>query len=856
MAIRSPSSSASPNGPRFVPGTTLAERYRIVAMVGRGGMGEVYRADDLKLGQTVGLKLLPESLAQDGAALARFHREVRTARQVSHPNVCRVFDIVEADGMPLLTMEFVDGEDLASLLRRIGRLPADKGVEIARQLCAGLAAAHECGVIHRDLKPSNVMLDGRGKVRITDFGLAGVAEDFRADDARAGTPAYMAPEQLNGQEGTVQSDLYSLGLVLYEIFTGRRAYDAATLNELMHLREHSTPASPSTLVRDLDPLVERVILRCLEKDPRKRPSSALQVAAALPGGDPLAAALAAGETPSPEMVAAAGGEGALEPKSAWILAAAIVACLAVVIALAPHSTDLGVFRLDKTPDGLADHAKDVLRRLNYNENAADRAWWFMRAHDYLRYRAQQWGFGTLGPEREQALPGPAYFFYRQSPRPLVPFNLASVVSDSDPAPLTSGMATVVFDSQGRLSSFTAIPPEIDESRGPFPDPDFSMLFAEADLDPKRFRPAEPKWLPYAAFDARSAWNGSHSQITDIPVHVTAAAYHGKPVYFAVIWPWTRPTRMEETPKSWARRVSTATFFICGFLTLLLGAMFARKNIRLGRGDRKGAFRLAACSFSIAVLIWLLAAHHVADIPGEWSLFVRGMSSALFVSMFTWLYYMALEPYVRRHWPDLLISWSRLLAGGLHDPLVGRDFLVGTLIGAGMAIAIHITNGLPAWFRVPGQTPINFEPLALGPPQQVVVLLFAQMLAGGIFPALALMFSLLLTRRLLRRQWLAVVTTGLLVVAINLGSENFSVELPLAVVVAVLSVFTLLRFGILALAVVNACSSILVAFPLTLDFSRWYAGRTLFALAAILGMTAFGFRTALGNRPVFGTPLED
>lgn len=138
----------------------IGSRYRIVALAGRGGMGEVYRADDLKLGQTVAVKFLPEELTHDPAALERFHSEVRLARHVSHPNVCRVFDIGEADGVTYLTMEYVDGEDLGSLIRRIGRLSPDKATEIARQICAGLAAAHERGVIHRDLKPANVMLDG------------------------------------------------------------------------------------------------------------------------------------------------------------------------------------------------------------------------------------------------------------------------------------------------------------------------------------------------------------------------------------------------------------------------------------------------------------------------------------------------------------------------------------------------------------------------------------------------------------------------------------------------------------------------------------------------------------------------
>ena len=282
------SSSDAIGGGRFTPGQIIAERYRVVALAGRGGMGEVYRAEDLKLSQIVAIKFLPASLSRDAGALARFHSEVRIARQVSHPNVCRVFDIGDAGGVPFLTMEYVDGEDLSSLIRRIGRLSTDKAVEIARQICAGLAAADERGVIHRDLKPANLMLDSTGRIRITDFGLASIAATIEASDVRAGTPAYMAPEQLEGKEVTAKSDLYSLGLVLYEILTGKRAFNATTLPELIKQRESSVPASPSTIVRDLDPLVERVILRCLEKDPAQRPASALQVAAALPGGDPLA----------------------------------------------------------------------------------------------------------------------------------------------------------------------------------------------------------------------------------------------------------------------------------------------------------------------------------------------------------------------------------------------------------------------------------------------------------------------------------------------------------------------------------------------------------------------------------------
>src|SRR6266850_1247187 len=237
---RAPVSFDSIDDARFVAGQILAERYRIVGLVGKGGMGEVYRADDLKLGQPVALKFLPRGFDAVPDRLQRFLDEVRTARQVSHTNVCRIYDAGEVDGQHFLSMEYVDGEDLASLLRRIGHLPRDKAIQIARQLCAGLAASHEIGVLHRDLKPANIMIDGRGRARITDFGLAAFPQDIEGDEVLAGTPAYMAPEQLAGREVSVRSDLYSLGLVLYELFTGQPAFKAASLDERRRLQSEST----------------------------------------------------------------------------------------------------------------------------------------------------------------------------------------------------------------------------------------------------------------------------------------------------------------------------------------------------------------------------------------------------------------------------------------------------------------------------------------------------------------------------------------------------------------------------------------------------------------------------------------
>src|SRR5271169_6877812 len=430
-----PRKVSAPEGPRFVPGTLLGERYRIVALAGKGGMGEVYRADDLKLEQTVALKFLPQALAQDGAALARFHREVRIARQVSHPNVCRVFDIGEADGLPFLTMEYVDGEDLATLLRRIGRLPSDKAIEIARQICAGLAAAHEHGVIHRDLKPANVMIDGRGKVRITDFGLAGVAGSFGPEESGAGTPAYMAPEQLAGKDPSVQSDIFALGLVLYEVFTGKRAFEAATLADLRRAHEHSSPTNPSLLVKDIDPIVERVILRCLEKDPGKRPASALQVAAVLPGGDPLAAALAAGETPTPGMVAASGDTEGFSVRTACICLAWILAGLVTAVILGGKANELQRTPFPHSPEILAQKAREMIQSFGYAAPPADRAYEFSYDTAYKTYAEKQGKPTAYRDQLAKGQPPLIYFWYRQTPQPLVASNPDGAVSPEDPPPV-------------------------------------------------------------------------------------------------------------------------------------------------------------------------------------------------------------------------------------------------------------------------------------------------------------------------------------------------------------------------------------------------------------------------------------
>ena len=838
----------------FTPGTVLAERYRIIGLLGRGGMGEVYRADDLKLGQPVALKFLPRRFASEKDRLERFYAEVRIARQVSHPNVCRVYDVGEIDGQQYLSMEYVDGEDLASLLKRIGRLPPDKALDIARELCAGLAAAHDRGVLHRDLKPANVMVDGRGRARITDFGLAVAAGEVTEGEV-SGTPAYMAPEQLAGKGATVRSDIYALGLVLYELYVGRKAFDGATVEELRRKHSHDAPVSPSTHSPGFDPAVERVILRCLEKDPAARPASAAQVAKTLPGGDPLAAALAAGETPSPEMVAAAGEEGALSPAKAWSMLAGLVVFLVAIAGLSP-GMEQGLAPFPRSPDSLADRARELVRSFGYNEEPADSASWWERSYDYLRYRAgrepsTKW-WGSLG----RTDPHPWLFWYRQSPRYLVPENPFSdtPIRRADPPMEVSGMVSLAMDARGNLMLLRVVPPQLESAGAPAVAPDWKPLFAAAGLDFARFSAAAPRWLPSEPFDTRADWEGAYASNPDAPIHVAAAAHRGRPVFFQVIGPWSRPDRVGE--REGAVGFGSLIFLVFIFAAWAAGIALARRNLRLGRGDRRGAFRIAAVMLATAVLNWILSAHHVPS-PAEGWMLLNALTAPVFFAAFVWLAYIAIEPIVRRRSPELLFSWSRLLSGRFRDPLVGRDVLAGILVGAAMSLVLVLTYAAPRWINLAGMTPLPpASQMMLGP--AAVLASIVQVCFTVMLNCLGIMTLFALGQVLLRRKWLAVGFGFLLIAVLSTSfiGENFAAEVPGILVFAVLLTYVTVRFGVLALLVAFGVFQLLIQNPQTLDISRWYAGRGFLVVGLILALALFAFRAALGGRPTFGAARPD
>ena len=858
--VTSPSHSDSFDDTRFVLGTKLAGRYRIVGLLGKGGMGEVYRAEDLKLGQTVALKFLPESLASDGAALARFHREARVARQITHPNVCRVHDIGEIEGQSFLSMEYIDGEDLSNLLRRIGRLPADKAVEIARQLCSGLAAAHDAGVLHRDLKPANVMIDGRGRARITDFGLAAVAEELGGEEAHAGTPAYMAPEQLKGKGVTIRSDLYALGLVLYEIFTGKRAFVSGNHAEQVRLQEQTTPVSPSSLVKDIDPLVERVILRCLETDPHNRPASALQVAAALPGGDPLAAALAVGETPSPEMVAAAPKEGTLRPPIAAALLASVLLGLTLIVILSGKVMLHTLVPLRKSPDVLTDRATTIINKLGYTAPPAESVFGFGRDVEYLRYLMER----DFSPRRWDKLaigqPSAIYFWRRQSPRSLEPSNHWDV-SVGDPPMLAPGMVSVALDTEGRLIRFDAVPPPIDDSPASSGTPDWSTLFTEAGLNIETFKLVDAREAPAVGFDHRTAWEGVFPNQPDISMRVEAASFKGKTVHFAIHGPWSRLYHAQPSRES-GRVRAFQVFFLASFILFgLVAALLARRNLKFGRGDRKGAFRLAVYIFVVIGLGWVLGANHVPTSfqidglnPVAWT---TPVAWALYAAFGTWLIYIALEPYVRQRWPHRIIAWSRLLAGDVRDPLIGRYVLIGGLFGVILTLLDYLGLLLPRLLSWLPSAPISpsLSPLR---GMRGVADTFFETAPESVIAGLGALFGLLTLSILFRREWLAVAVYWFFITIVGdprsvesvlqYGPRPFT-DYIIAGLIAALWLFVLLRFGLLATVTVFIFADFRF-YPLTSDFSVWYAGSSAFALLVAVSLAVYGFYTSLAGQPLF------
>lgn len=828
---------------RLDSGAMVLGRYRIESTLGAGGMGTVYRAHDLQLGQTVALKFLDAALARKRAHVELLRNEVRLAREISHPNVCRVHDIGELEDRPFLSMEYIDGENLKTLLRRAGRLSGERAHQIARQLCAGLFAAHRKGVVHRDLKPANIMIDDDGNVRITDFGIA--ARVDMDTDTQAGTPAYMAPELFDGAPASQSSDLYALGCVLHELYTGSATHDAHSLTDLVAQRQRPITGLTDRLP-DIDPQLEQIILACLDPRPAARPPSAMAVLAALPGGDPLAESLRAGATPTPDLIAAAGATCHTPPAAVAAMVAAIALVIALLIALDGRVKLLHEVDLPLSAPVLADRARALLEALHIDTRGVHQAAGF----ELDRARIDR--IGATHPDAEQwqqrltdADAPPITFVYRQAP-PAVGLdasNLRGRVSSTDPAPSAPGTVVVRTDPGGRLIELLAIPTARAVAGDGAPTlPDLAPLMAAAGIDQAALSTLPPRRIPPVFADTRWAWHA------DPALDVDAAAQNGHPVSFVV----SRQAPIATAEPAMRKRAWTQI----GQVALILAALsLAWRTYAARRGDLRGAIRIGALVIALVITFTLLTGDHGGDWTGIVRLALKGMTHGAAVGLLLGLYYFAIEPYARQVWPQSMVGWERALRGQWLDARVGRDLLAGLLVGLLATLALALERWLPGIAGRPLGPPVLMHASSMR-------ILDGTLSAFGVFLEIAVdmaregfkfFTSVVVLRLLLGRHLPALIVAAMLwalawhwagnVDDLATQIASFLVALSIAAGLALL----LARAGFFALIAAFITTGVFINFPLRLDLAHWMASQSLLALALGAAATAFGAAATLGHR---------
>ena len=738
--------------------------------------------------------------------------------------------------MPFISMEYVeyvDGEDLASLLLRIGRLPADKALETARKLCAGLAAAHDRGIIHRDLKPQNIMMNKRGDVVIMDFGLAAIAGQLSGAEVRNGTPAYMAPEQLRGAEVTAKSDIYALGLVLYELFTGKRPFDANTVQAMLRQQESAQLTSMTSIAADIDPGVEKAIRRCLDPDPARRPANVLSVAAA-------------GEMPSPELVASAGKLEGLAPRYSIPCLVAIVVCLCGAVALRARYGAIMHTPLDNPPEVLAHQAREMASSFGYPKRPADSALSLNNRGDLLD-RLQQ----LPQPHRWDewlATEAPIFANYRESLAPLSADPYGDVTPDN-PAPTRPGMAHIVVDGAGRLREFQANPYQDAQALTPAVAPD--AVFRAAGLDLARFTEIPTTFVPAGASSEVHSWKGPHPRIPGLNLTVDLASWKGRITQVAIHFDWPKTAAPASLAGTLASRLRGIVLLALGAVGLLAVVLLARHNWRLGHIDRKGALRIGIARCLLGLLAWIGTVHPVPD---------ESMIPFFFANCAAWLMwgatlallYVALEPLVRARWPHSIVTWNRLLAGRWLDAQVGSHILIGATVGAAVWVA---AQGFGDW-QNPGMDTLGGINSALGTRQWLAA--HAIVMEGSLFFGLLVFFSICGLRQMVRKDVPAAILAALLLVLSSgsvFTSPNWKLEAAISISVYSVLVFVLLRLGLVATMAAVFFIDSFNLISLGADWKTWYAPAGLATFFLLLGIAIFAFWRSLGSHELFSAAVN-
>jgi len=447
-------------------------------------------------------------------------------------------------------------------------------------------------------------------------------------------------------------------------------------------------------------------------------------------------------------------------------------------------------------------------------------------------------------------PSAVRFGYRQSPRLLA---RGGTIGGwlGDPPPTFPGMVEVRLDTEGRLVSFSAVPPrKEDAGERPAGEPDWDPLFRAAGFDRQAFTPVDPVWLPPLYADRRAAWMGVYPEAPDTSIRVEAAAYRNRPVAFRVIEPWVRAVGAAAPEQGFWARARDVVGPVWYVVVLFSAGLVALRNIRLGRGDRKTALRFALYLGGVRML-WMLGAHHL-PLSAELDLFNGHLAWALYRVGLVYVFYLALEPYARKIWPHMLVSWVRVMGGRFRDPLVGRDLLIGALYGTGFAMIMGVTGWIPELLGLRGY---GFETRlwsweSLRGLRQAVAAVAGVHTQSLLFIFIGIMMFLAL-RLLLRRNWIAVVVFSALVMLLfNPGTGQPAPYLIGLLIGMLLFWFVLFRFGLLPIVLGSTVCDLLLTLPLTFNLTAWYGYVTLLTLLVTVGVAAWGFWTALAGRPLF------
>lgn len=823
------------SGTRSLIRTTIG-KYYIEKRLGRGGMGEVYQAHDELLDRSVALKFLPPDRASDPVWIERLKQEVKTASSVSDPHVCQVHDYQEADGHKFLVMALAAGGSLVTQLSLLpsGRFAPEDVNAYARQLCDGLCAVHESGLVHRDLKPANILLDEKGRVKVADFGLAVLADHVRPEEAEHGTWQYMAPEQLEHprQLPSVRTDLYSLGVILYELLTGTRPYTANSPDELRKRQSTAAPR-PSDLVKGLDPLFDRAILWCLERDPKNRPASARDVKNALP---PL----------TPTKTAEEGETGTLRPWVAVALFAAVLLGLSLLAAVADQTMAYRQLPEVKIREVLSDGAEQMLAVLRPVEKD-DTKWVPHTGYEWdvdllkeaATKRPDSW---RTPPEARAPL---VYFWYRSDRGAPTPLNR---ITPADPPGTAEATACVILDPEGNLLEYYAVPYRVPKTAPK------EREAQRADCERQLFEVAKLNRAAYERVPARKRPTTFADDVWALDEKggagrfVELASCDGRVVYFRVSS--GRPEgkdRMEgaNIVGSRDRKLASDVSILIVMLAAVASLPLVYINWTKGRADVTGAVRVVCLYVGMSLVSWALITQHTLVISTERVLLMNALGALVFWGGLILIFYLAVEPYLRRWWPERLSSWNRVLSGKLLAPLVGRDVLVGVLAGGCAAIPLRAAAALQGTFYLPT---LIYEPFTPNVPSGLLFGLasYAILRAAGTF-VLLLLFGLIV-----RREWVsAAVVIGLLGSGARLNLPTMPENTPLTWLGAILymgvTVCVAIRFGWLALLTCSFVVSILNVMPLTFAPHAWYASTTVTTFVVLVGLAGFGFFVSLGGQ---------